>query len=364
MQRTSLFILLIGLSAVLSFHESPQAKVGNVKSDEKMAKFIPLSGITKIKSVMHATTQYFNANQVHDHAVLLRFIDRNSQFLFNSLLPDNGYYTGKRGFLQIMDTWKRTAHLKDATYRINFVDEARQISVVTYSCSGTFLHNNAVFDNIAARIFIKWDLGKISKMNLIELTPQKTYSLFLTPAHKQFNKLIEASYLGGNNTRNVIDCCVSKDVTISFNNIYPLSLIMANSSKCEGKDMVAILKGKDNLIKLTHLGNKFFFNLTSKIKILFSNADTVVAATILKPTANLFLPIDSKTYWKFVTVLYSINSFDDKGMLKEVQLFVNRPFLPHQLRYANNMLAECCGESLSSLLAPIRAAITIDAAKI
>jgi len=46
-------------------------------------------------------------------------------------------------------------------------------------------------------------------------------------------------------------------------------------------------------------------------------------------------------------------------MLKDVQWYTNRPFLPNQLRYINALIAAESGESLISLLAPIRGAISI-----
>jgi len=177
--------------------------------------------------------------------------------------------------------------------------------------------------------------------------------------------LLDGLYRGGNDLRDAIDRYVSNDVSISFSNIYPLSLLVAdeaNATKYEGKDMVATLKGKDNAVKLAILGDKLFYNLTSKIKILYSDETTVLSATILKPTPDLFIP-NKRSYWKSVTILYTINRFDDKGMLKEAQCLINRPLLPHQLRNINALLLLEGGESLSSLLASIRQSISIDAPK-
>jgi len=248
----------------------------------EMPKFIPLGDRSiQIKTVMHATKELFNAWQVHDYFTVMRFIDRHSQFLINTLLPDNGYYKGQHGFARMISSWFRTAAVKNETYRINFVDEARQICVVTCSSSGVFRNNGVNFENVKEVIFIKWDMGKISKMNMVELNPEKTYSLFLSKAQKQFNKLLEGLYLGGNNIRQVIDRCVADDVTFSFNNIYPVSLLVedaSNATKYQGKDCIATLKGKDNVMKLAVLGDKLLFNLTSKIKVLYSDENTVVAA--------------------------------------------------------------------------------------
>jgi len=332
-----------------------------------MAKFIPLGDRSmKMKTVLRATTNFFNAWQVHDFASLMRYIGRHSQFLVNTLLPPNGYYTGKRGYWQMVDKWWRTAPIKDSTYRIKFVDEARQISVVTKSCTGVFRHNGASFENVKMVIFIQWDMGKISKLNMVEANPEKTYSLFLTKAHKQFNKLLEGLYRGGNDMREAINSHMSDDISISFNNVSPLSLLVAdaaNATKYEGQDLIVTLKGKNNVMKLAALGDKLLFNLTSDIKVLFSDDTTVVAANILKPTTHLFLPSNQKTYWKSVTILYTINRFDDQGMLKDAQWIINRPFLPHQLRRINDLLIQNGQSSLSSLLAPIRESIVIQAAK-
>jgi len=269
--------------------------------------------------------------------------------------------------LKMFDKWHRTVSIKDATYHINFVDEARQVSVVTYSCSGVFRNNGVNFDNIKAMIFIKWDLGKISKWNLVELTPERTYSLFLSKAHKQFNKLLEGLYLGGNGIREAIDRYVSNDIFISLNNVYPLSLLVpdvsSNATKYEGKDMIATIKGKDNAMKLAVLGDKLLFNLTDSVKVLYSDDTTVVTANIWKPTTHLFLPSDKKSYWKTVTIVYAIHRFDSKGMLCEMQWFINRPIVPYQLRYINELLVQYGDESLYSLLSPFRGVIKLEAAK-
>jgi len=354
-------IFLLGLSAVLSVQTQDRGGVEKGWKDE-MAKFTPIGDSSmKIQTVKHATMEFFNAWQIHNFGTVMRFIGQHSQFLINSLLPSNGYYTGKRGYMQMFDRWFRTAVIQDATYRINFVDEARQVSVVTYSCSGIVRHNGASFENMKVVIFIKWDMGKISKFNLVELNPEKTYSLFLTKAHNQFIKFLDGLCRGGKDLRNAIDRYVSNDVSMTFNNIYPLSLVVneANATKYDGKDVIATLKGKDNALNLALLGDKLC-NLISTVKVLYSDDTTVVAATIFKPTTKLFLT-NKQNYWKTVTILYTINRFDDKGMLKESQLYVNRPFLPNQLRSLHSLFES--DASLSSLLATVRGSINIDAAK-
>jgi len=175
-------VLLLGLSAVLCVTQDRGGS--QMKGQDGMAKFIPVGDSSmKIQTVKHATREFFNAWQIHDFGTSMRFIDQHSQFLINTLLPDNGYFTGKRGYIQMFYQWSRTAAIKDATYRINFVDEARQVSVVTCSCSGVVRHNGASFENLKVMIFIKWDMGKISKLNMVELNPQK--SLLSLPDQSQ-----------------------------------------------------------------------------------------------------------------------------------------------------------------------------------
>jgi len=400
MQRSSLlvFILFVGVCAVaclpkVAKEPTKSGGVGGVggvgEKEEKsggvisggigsggsdvvgdIPKFIPLGDRSmKMKSISYSTKDFFNSYLIHDFSGMMRFVDKQSLILINTLLPTSGIYAGKRGFVQSMDRCYRTAAITNADFRVLFVDEARTTSVVEVIYSGVYRHNNVSFDDMKAMFFIKWNMGKIAKMNIVDVNPQKTYSLFLTKANKQFNKLMEAMYMSGVES---IDRYLADDITISCNNIYPVSLLVPPAKATagdadaapsyEGKDLIVTLKGKENAMKLTKFANKLYFNLTTSIKVLYSDESTVVAAKILKPTTRLFLPLNQKSYWNGVTIMYTINRFDDRGMLKEVKFLINRPLLPHQIRNANDLLDLAGEPSLMSLLAPLRSAITIQPA--
>jgi len=267
-----------------------------------------------------------------------------------------------------LDKSWRTASLTDAKYQILFVDEARGISVVMLTVSGVYRHNNVSFNDVKCMSFIKWNFGKISKMNSVEMNPEKSYSLFLTKADKQFNKFLYTMY---NNEGNVkeIGNYIADDIVISFDNIYPLSILMQGGKNAtftdkgvkEGQDVRLSVKGKDNAIKLAQFCNQFVFNLTSSIKVLYSNENTVVAAKIFRPASLHYFPLNQKMFWKTVTILYTINRFNDQGMLKQVNMVLNRPLAPFHLRQVNQMLNENGDQPLSTLLNPLLSIIQIDA---
>jgi len=334
----------------------------SLKEEKGVAKFVPLGDKQmKIMTVVHSTRTLMNSFQTHDFTSALTFIDKHSHILAHSLLPTNGYYNGKRGFILLSDRMARMASITDASYRILFVDEARGYSVVEMNKVGVFRHNNASFDNCRSMLFIKWSLGKISKLNIVEINPEKIYSLFLTKANKQWNKLISTIYNCGGCDE--VNKYIANDVTVKFKNIYPISLF---AGKQEDKnltgDLNVVLKGRDNIKKFADFAAKTYLNMTADIKVLYSDENTVVAAKILKPTTSLFLPANKKMYWKNVGIMYTINRFNDKGELNKMVVLYNRPFQAWEMRYINQLL-EWSGEpSLLTLLAPLRSAFTITAA--
>jgi len=336
--------------------------VMGLKEESGVAKFIPLGDARmKLATIAHSTRTLMNSAQTHDYANALNFIDKHTQILIHSLLPTNGYYQGIRGFMQLGDRAVRLAAITDATYRILFVDEVRGYSIVEVQKSGVFRHNNASFDNCRSVLFIKWSMGKISKLNIVESNPEQIYSLFLTKANKQWNKMMSTMYSCG--ACDQVNQYIADDVTVTFKNLYPISLLAGKKGeemegKHVGKDLNVVLKGRDNLKKFAAFANKTYFNVTADIKVLYSDDNTVVAARILNPTAHLFLPSNNKTYWKNVTIMYTITRFNDKGEVNNVVVLLNRPFQAHEIRWMNRML-ELSGESLPSLLAPLEAAISI-----
>jgi len=334
-----------------------------IKEESGAVKFIPLGDARmKIATIAHSTRTLMNSFQTHDYANALNFIDQHTQILTHSLLPTSGYYQGKRGLIQYGDRSSRLATITDANYRILFVDEVRGYSVVEVHKKGVFRHNNVSFDDCQSVLFIQWSLGKIAKLNIVESNPEQIYSLFLTKANKQWNKLMSTMYTCG--ACEEVNKYIADDVIVTFKNVYPISLFAGKQGqevedKNVGKDLNVVLKGRDNLKKFAAFANKTYFNMTADIKVLYSDENTVVAAKILKPTTHLFLPSNKKIYWKNVTIMYTINRFNDKGEVNNVVVMFNRPFQAHEIRWIGQMFLELSGESLSSLLAPLQAAINL-----
>jgi len=292
--------------------------------------------------------------------------------------------------------WFNTVALTDAKYRILFVDEARGYSGVEYICNGEFRHNNAKFDEIKAIIFIKWDMGKIAKFNIVEMNANKISSIFLTKANRQWSNIMGALFncdnsasttgtgtsTGGAVTSNTTtptgDCAqrvkdyIADDITITFNNLYPLSLLAgrksggdANAKEYEGKDVCVSLKGKDNALKFTNLAEKLYFDLTVDMRVLYSDENTVVAAKILRPVSGrLILPMDKKSFWKSVTVMYTINRFNENGLLRDVSILLNRPLNALNIRHIGQFVDRLYGQSLESLMEPLRDAVKLDACRV
>jgi len=350
------------LFAFLAF--AATTSVLGIKEEGGVAKFIPLGDERiKIQTVAHSTRALMNSFQTHDYAIALNFIDKHTQIFEHSVLPTNGYYKGQHGLILFADRANRLAAITDLNYRILYVDEARGYSVVEVHKKGMFRHNNASFDDCRSVLFIKWDLGKISKMNIVESNPEQIYSLFLTKASKQWCKLISTMYKCG--SCDEVNKYVADDVSLTFKNVYPISLFAgkkADEYKDSAKNVNVVLKGRDNLKKLAAFANKTYFNMTTDIKELYSDENTVVAAKILKPTTGLFLPENNEIYWKTVTIMYTINRFNDQGQLNNVVVLFNRPFEAHQIRYMNEWLQMAGEQTLDNLLAPIHNAVTVTSA--
>jgi len=353
--RSSCFVfvlLALASTSVLGF-----------KEEKGVTKFIPLGDkhMKKIVTVDHLTRTLMNSIQTHDFARILTFIDKYSRILTHSLLPTSGYYQGKRGFALLAERMTRMVVIKDANYHIRFVDEVRGISVVETRKAGVFNNNNASFDDCRSMLFIKWGLGKISKLHIVDANPEKIYSLFLTKAHKQWNKLMSTMYKCGGCDE--VNKYIADDVTLNFKNIYPIAFFsgIQDDQNVTG-DLNVLLKGRENLKKFANFAAKTYFNMTAKIKVLYSDDTTVVAAKILKPTTHLFLPTTEKMYWENVGIMYTIDKFNDKGELKDVTVLYNRPFEPYEIRYINELLENSGEPSLLSLIAPLRSAFSITAA--
>jgi len=338
-----------------------------------------------LMTIAHSTRTFFDALQQHDMETSLLFISKHSQMFVNSILPINGYYNGKYGYMQLHHRSINTAYLSDAKYRILFADEARGYSAVEYICSGEFRHNNAKFENLKVIIFIHWQFAKISKLNIVDMNPSKVSSLYLTKADKQWNKVMGSLYTACQTDCGQVKDLIADDITIHLNNLYPIAALLEvkkntsdaggasgsggaaapiNLDQFEGKDVCVSLKGKDNALNFAKLAEKLYFDLTIETRVLFSDENTVVAAKILKPASQFFLPMDKKTFWHQVTVMYTINRFNENGLLRDVTILLNRPLLPLDMRKMQQYLDRQYGESLESLVAPLRSNIKVDVCRV
>jgi len=91
---------------------------------------------------------------------------------------------------------------------------------------------------------------------------------------------------------------------------------------------------------------------------LYSDNNKVVSVSEIKPSSHLFITPNNYIYNKLITKVFCVAQLNDQGLLTSVDVLLNRPLMPWQLRYFQQNILKQSGLSWESLVAPLREYIT------
>jgi hypothetical protein len=265
-------------------------------------------------TVAYSCKTLFEALRLHSISNMLQHLDWKSLIIYNTALPGQGVYKGKKGAIELLGKMYQTAMLSESSYEIRHVDEARGICIVDTNCKGTFRRSNNTLETHSTSV-IKFKLGKIRLMNIVDHDFNSTISAFQTKAENKLDQILR-SFFGGSSMDNYL----AQDLEVQLPNLHP-ALQHGEKKPLRGKEAFGIFSS---------LAKDLILNRTITVKYLWGNDTSVVSMWVLKPSADFHIwNLKSKKMAAMVlTTMYVCTDFNEQGLMRSFKALFNRPFLP------------------------------------
>jgi hypothetical protein len=326
-----LIVLIFAILGAALGQSKGEASLDEVFKSPRSGRIVYEKQMALPPTVAYACKSMFEASRLGSLSNFLTHFTRKSLIFCNNKVPASGVYKGQRGILEMGSKILQMAHVKESSYEIKHVDEARGICIVDSCVKGTFRRNNNTLD-VHHTNFILFRFGKVRVWNLVDHDYKKTITSFQTAAENKFDQILDAFFRVN---PAAMEKYISGDMEVQLPNLHPWSLLSERQHQLHGKPVSFIMRGKEGLKAFADLAENLIVNRTITVKYLYGNETSVISAWVLKPKElNVWNLSRKKMAARVLTIMYVCADFNDKGLMRSFRAYFNRPFMPwhmHQI---------------------------------